>query len=134
MNAAERAAATAAKLGRRRDGNGNELETVEEVAESMAKFRASQRDDETLAQPLPASNYVRTTPITTTFKVPPARHAALLRWETDASVQLGITPGRNGVTNQMVYDAMLAVLLTDESTSRRVLAKIRENLPTRRAR
>lgn len=70
------------------------------------------------------SGYVRTDPVRSTVDLPPAHHAQLGTWADEVSVELGLPPGRRGVTRQAVLAALVAELLVDETIARRVRARL----------
>ena len=70
------------------------------------------------------SGYVRTDPVRWTVDLAPARDAAAKAWRDETSVQLGLPPGRKGVTNQALLSALVAELLTDETTARKVRKRL----------
>jgi len=101
-------------------------------AQREAAARALQRRQAPAEPPpddsqVPASRlggYVRTDPVRWTVDLPPARDAAAKVWRDEMSVQLGLTPGRKGITNQALLAALVAELLTDETTARKVAARL----------
>lgn len=102
--------------------------TAAERAARAAAVRASRQAEPPSDDPqVPASRlggYVRTDPVRWTVDLPPARDAAAKAWRDETSVQLGLAPGRRGVTNQALLSALIAELLTDETMARRVRARL----------
>lgn len=97
------------------------------------RLAAAQQRLAPTTEPAPAQ-YVRTDPVRSTVDLAPVRHASLSTWCDEASVALGVPPGRRGVTRDMALNAMVAVLLTDETTSRRVQAQLDDMLRGKRKR
>jgi hypothetical protein len=101
--------------------------TAAERARRAAAVRASRQGEAPADDPQvpPArTGYVRTDPVRWTVDLPPARDAAAKAWRDETSVQLGLPPGRRGVTNQALLAALVAELLSDESMARRVRARL----------
>jgi len=74
----------------------------------------------------PAQHYVRTDPVHCTADMPPARHAKWLARLDEASVELGMQPGRRGVTSNAGLLALVELLETDETVRRRWVALLAE--------
>lgn len=120
--------------------------TAAERRATAAKVRASRqtvvsRDDDpevmseqdTDDPQVPASRlsgYVRTDPVRSTVDLAPAHHAKLAEWADEVSVQLGLPPGRRGVTRQAVLAALVAELLVDETIAGRVRTRLRQEYGT----
>lgn len=82
------------------------------------RIRAAQADGNPAAA---ASTRVRTTPVRVTVDLPPAEHAGLVQWCTQAAAELGMPR----VSNQSVLRALVARLTRDPQLA----AAIREQLP-----
>lgn len=107
--------------------------TGAERAERARRVRESRRPaapaaaDDTAEPPPPAARagYVRTDPVRSTVDLPPTHHAQLGTWADELSVQLGLAPGRRGVTRQAVLAALVAELLVDATIQGRVAKRLR---------
>jgi hypothetical protein len=73
------------------------------------------------------SGYVRTEPVRSTVDLWPTKHAGLAAWTDEASVELGLPPGRRGVTRQVVLAKLVDRLLTDETWARQLRADLAEH-------
>ena len=74
----------------------------------------------------PPRRHVRTDPVRCTADMPPARHAKWLARLDEASLELGMQPGRRGVTSNAGLLALVELLETDETVRRRWLALLAE--------
>jgi hypothetical protein len=74
----------------------------------------------------PAKRHVRTDPVRCTADMPPARHAKWLARLDEASIELGMQPGRRGVTSNAGLLALVELLETDETVRRRWIALMAE--------
>lgn len=108
--------------------------TAAEREARAAAIRAQQQGGQRPAPPaddpqVPASRlggYVRTDPVRSTVDLAPTHHARLTEWAVEVSVELGLPPGRRGVTRQAVLAALVAELLIDETIAGRVRARLRQ--------
>lgn len=76
---------------------------------------------EALAERHAGPKTARTDPIRKTVDLSPARYKALRRWLDDAADELGVTR----VTSQDALNGLVHLLVTDDNTSRRVIARLK---------
>lgn len=97
-----------------------------------AKVRASRAPAQPAEPPaddpqVPASRlggYVRTDPVRWTVDLPPTTDVRAKAWRDETSVWLGLQPGRKGVTSQAMLLAAVELVLTDETTARRLRKRL----------
>ena len=111
MSAADRAAATAAKF--RPPTRDRAAAATEDAADLAAR--------EELADNATRRETARTEPVRKTVDLAPAQYRQLRRWLEDAADETGQTR----VTSQDALEALVKLLLTDETTSRKVLAHLK---------
>jgi len=111
--AAQRATAKAARI-----------RTADAPAPSGIDGRAEAVEDasglERAAAAARASRTVQTKPVRRTVDLPPARHHALTAWAQEEALRLGVAR----VYGQNVINELIHLLLTDETTSRKVHAAL----------
>jgi hypothetical protein len=62
-----------------------------------------------------------------TVDLPPQRYVALIEWRAESARQLGVAR----VIGQDVLAGLVELLLTDETTARRLRAQLADDLPRR---
>lgn len=78
-------------------------------------------------QHAPATPKVRAKPVRKTVDLPPQRYTALVGWCAEAAGELGVAR----VTGQDVLAGLVQLLLTDESTARRLRAQLADDFHQR---
>lgn len=72
---------------------------------------------------LPTAAPVLAKPIRSTVDLPPARHRSLKAWSAETATEIG----RARVTTQEVINALVHLLLTDETLARKVRNDLRQD-------
>lgn len=96
------------------------LKAAEEAAR---RLNAAGAEPDGVAPP----RYVRTDPVRSTVDLPPVHHDHLKQLEAEWSVALGLPIGKRGVTRKDSLEGMVALILSDETVARRLLALLRES-------
>lgn len=91
--------------------------------EATRRLDAAGADPDGIAPP---SRHVRTDPVRCTADMPPARHAKWLDRLNEASRELGMQPGRRGITSNAGLLALAELLERDETVRRRWVALLAE--------
>lgn len=86
---------------------------AEQLRAKTQKIRAAQAEGNPAA---PASAQVRTSPVRVTVDLPPAEHAALVRWCAEAAAETG----RPRVSNQAVLRALVHRLSADPALAEQI--------------
>jgi hypothetical protein len=85
------------------------------------------QDEAEVKEPAPRRRPPRTDPVRSTVDLPPAHHRKLNEWCDELAWQLG----QKRITRQTVLAGLVELLLTDETTARRLQAQLAANLPDR---
>ncbi len=75
------------------------------------------------ARPVPTTAAPLAKPVRCTVDLAPARYRALQDWLNEEAVRLGVSR----ITKQQALDALVGLLLTDEVTSRKIVAELRKS-------
>lgn len=98
---------------------------LEAAEAAQRRLNAAGAEPDGVAPPTRA-RHVRTDPVRSTVDLPPVHHDQLAGLADEWSVELGLPIGKRGVTRKDVLEEMVALLLTDETVARRLLARLRE--------
>lgn len=100
------------------------LERLQAAEAAAERLSAGGAEPNGAAPPRPRQ--VRTDPIRSTVDLPPAHHDKLATLADEWSTELGLPIGKRGVTRKDVLEELVALVLTDETVARRLLARLRE--------